>query len=252
MQRLVDLGAGLSICSAKISELREQDLNARVMDDAMFAQLVANIRRRGRLESLPYCAVAEGGTLEDIEIVSGHHRVRGAAAAWGADAEIPFLLDESGLTRSQITAKQLAHNAIEGQDDPDIIRQLLAKIPNIDDLLETFIGAELAAPKVEPVIFPDIAIEFRTLSFAFLPHQMAAFDALMDSLAGRQDVVGVAPMEMFEPFVAAVGRYSRVKRVGRAATVIAELTEIALREALLAEAQRKGAEDGDGANGPGD
>ena len=60
-----------------LSELREQDLNVRYMKDAMFKQLVSNIRSRGNLESLPFCA----RVVEKIEIISGHHRARAAKAA---------------------------------------------------------------------------------------------------------------------------------------------------------------------------
>lgn len=74
------------------SSLREQDLNARTMPREKFNQLVENVKRRGQLEELPYCAETEKG----IEIVSGHHRVRAAKNA-GLET-IPVLLDRSGLS----------------------------------------------------------------------------------------------------------------------------------------------------------
>lgn len=244
MQKLLDLGHGISICRVALNEVKEQDLNARMMEHGMFAQLTANVRRRGTLESLPYCAIPRGG--EQIEIVSGHHRFQAAGAAGLEDVVI--LLDESGLERSQITAKQLAHNAISGFDDPDTLAQLLASITNVDDLLETFIGADqIELPKTEPIVFPDLEFTYRTLSFAFLPHQLDNFQLLIDSLAGRQDIVAVAPMELYETFTQAVSRFSRVKKIARASTVVALLTDIALREAALAEAEEAEAEADDAA-----
>src|SRR6266699_1322539 len=47
--------------------------------------------------------------------ISGHHRTRAATAA--GLSELFVLVDVTGLSRSQIAAKQLAHNAIEGQDN---------------------------------------------------------------------------------------------------------------------------------------
>jgi hypothetical protein len=235
MERLLDLGNGMSIAKAAIGELKEQDLNARVMDHGMFAQLVANVRKRNSFESLPYCAFPAGA--EEIEIISGHHRVQAYAAA--GYKEVVFLLDESGLTRSQITAKQLAHNAIAGYDDQQVLQRLLDSISDVDDLLEM--------PKLEPIAFPDVSIEYRTLSFAFLPHQLENFELLLDSLTGRQEMIAVAPMELYDAFVKAVSRFSRVKRIGRAATAVALLTEIALQEAQRAEDEEAAAEADDAA-----
>ena len=73
MQVLSDLGNNLKIVKVDInSELKEQSLNAQTMGKEAFSQLVANVKKRGGLESLPYCVLKDG----KIEIVSGHHRVR--------------------------------------------------------------------------------------------------------------------------------------------------------------------------------
>jgi len=210
----------------------------------MFAQLTANVRNRGALESLPLCAVPEGS--DQVEIVSGHHRFQAAAAAGLPDVII--LLDQSGLTRTDITAKQIAHNAIEGFDDPGVLRQLLDSLGNdVDALLETFIGAELIEqPKLEPIVFPDVEFEYKVLSFAFLPHQLDNFDQLMDQLQGRQDLVPAAPMEQYDAFVKAISKYARVKRIGRAANAVAYLTEVALRELATIEQLEALGQDGEG------
>ena len=77
-QELV-IGDDLVIRIVKISELREQDVNAQQMSSRDFDRLTENIRIRGQVESLPYCHQPNGeGT---IEIISGHHRVRAARKA---------------------------------------------------------------------------------------------------------------------------------------------------------------------------
>lgn len=137
MQILSELGNNLKIVRVDINkELKEQDLNAQIMSKAAFSQLVENVKKRGGLESLPYCVLKDG----KIEIVSGHHRVRACRAA--GIVEIPILLDESNLTRSQIIAKQLAHNSIVGTSDKDILKQLYEEMDNIDDKLESFINVD--------------------------------------------------------------------------------------------------------------
>ena len=107
-ERILELGNGLELWKVHPSALREQDVNARSMPKAMFERLSQTIGRDKRLESLPLCARTEKG----LEIISGHHRTRAATAA--GLSELFTLVDVTGLTRSQIAAKQLAHNAIEG------------------------------------------------------------------------------------------------------------------------------------------
>jgi len=233
LTKLLELGPNLWLAKIGTGEAKEQDSNARMMEEGMFAQLTANIRKRSGLESLPFCATPKDS--EEVEIVSGHHRFQAAAAA--GLKEVFILYDDSGLSRQEITAKQIAHNAIEGFDDPETLKQLLASIGDVDLLLETFIGADqIQIPKLDPIVFPDVEFSYRTLSFAFLPHQMASFDLLMDTLAGRQDFVGVAEMAIYDDFVRAVSRFARVKKIGRVSTALALITEVALKEVATIEA----------------
>src|SRR3990167_3081838 len=107
---LAVLGNGMEVWRVGVDDLQEQDKNARTMSPQAFQRLVANIKNGDRLESLPFCVLRPNG---DIEIVSGHHRTRAARAA-GLN-EVPVLIDTTTtLTRSQIVAKQLAHNSISG------------------------------------------------------------------------------------------------------------------------------------------
>ena len=88
---VADLGEGMHIRMVSThGDLREQPVNAQVMDRGTYETLVANITKRGHLESLPYCAVYEGR----VEIVSGHHRI--SAAQSGGLHTIPVLVDASG------------------------------------------------------------------------------------------------------------------------------------------------------------
>ena len=68
---------GIRLARCDLDALREQDINARVMDDAKFNQPAANIEKRGTLEQLPCCVLTDRG----VEIVSGRHRARAARAA---------------------------------------------------------------------------------------------------------------------------------------------------------------------------
>ena len=73
-ETVADMGFGLVIAKVKLTDFREQDINARIMKTEMQKQLTDNIKKRGQLESLPFCALIDG----KIEIISGHHRIRSA------------------------------------------------------------------------------------------------------------------------------------------------------------------------------
>lgn len=221
---LTDLGGGILIAKADIKLLREQDVNARIMKDDKFNRLVSNIKLRGGLESLPLCVFTDGR----IEIISGHHRVKASREA--GLKEIPFMLDISGLSRSQIAAKQLAHNAISGVDDQDTIKEILRMIDNVDDMLESAMDKDLFSSMeqtIDSLKTPAIDFEWKTIQFTFLPHQLADFRQVVEN-SPKADYEGVAALELFEPFVKAMRdtqKFDEVKSVG---TAIYVMTKAAL------------------------
>ena len=212
---ITDLGSGVFVTVVPISELREQDINARIMDDGKFKQLVNNIKKRGTLESLPFCAY----TVKGVEIVSGHHRTKAAREA--GLKNIPVLLDMSGLNRSQIAAKQLAHNAISGIDDQNTLREIAKIITDVDDMLESAIDKDIfkeQRAEIERLATPAIDPDWKTVQFTFLPHQTRDFDKLVEKTEGVE-IAGVVEIEQFKPFIEALEKtqsFQDVKAVGTA------------------------------------
>lgn len=137
-ETVADMGSGLVIAKVKLTDFREQDINARIMKTEMQKQLTDNIKKRGQLESLPFCALIDG----KIEIISGHHRIRSAKDS-GVLTELFVILDTTGLRRSQVAAKQLAHNAISGFDDQSTLKEIAKMIDDVDDMLESYIGKDI-------------------------------------------------------------------------------------------------------------
>ena len=210
-----------------MTDLREQDLNAQVMQPAEYQRLVENIRNRGALESLPYCAQPPG--QDYVNDVSGHHRVRAAFEAGMSD--VWAMVDTSALTRSQTTAKRSPTTSSSVGLDEAVLRQLLDRVINVDDLLETGLPERfMPSPPSDAVaiLTPAADFDWRTISFAFLPHQLTDFDALIARLDGRQDLVAVAPLDVYDSFVKALGGFQRVRKVTSAGTAIALLTRMAL------------------------
>jgi len=227
---VAQIGPELELRFVRCIDLQEQDINAQVMHPKEFEQLVSNIKDRGALESLPYCA--QPGGEGKVEIVSGHHRMRAARQA-GMDT-IPVLVDTSALTRSEVVSKQIAHNALVGQSDEKILRQMISEIDNPDDLLRTGLDADMMPlPQMKDdtdLATPQAAFEWRTVAFTFLPHQLDNFKELLDQIDGRQDLIGAAPLELFPEFAREVAKFSRVKEVRAVGTAIYMLTKLAAKE----------------------
>lgn len=219
---------GMFVRWVDVAALREQDVNAQVMQPQQFARLTANIKDRGMLESLPYCYQPGGEGV--VEIVSGHHRARAARAA--GLKQIPVIVDTRPMTSSQKASKQIAHNELHGSPDEALLRQLAALITDVDDMLASGLGEDYL-PTVEPdktsMDVPSAAFDWRTVTLTFLPKQMDTLTDVIDTI-GSVDLAGVAPVTLFEDFAKACYRYGRIKEVKAIGTTIALLTEIAQRE----------------------
>lgn len=212
-----DMGSSLVIAKVQIDKVKEQDINARIMKNEMQDQLTANIMKRGQLESLPFLVLKD----EKLEIVSGHHRIKSARAA--GMKEIFAIIDTSGLSRSQIAAKQLAHNAISGFDDDSTLREIVKMISDVDDMIESFIGKDIMEEPLEQydkMMSPAIQFDFKNVTFSFLPHQVEDMNALIKNLeVSTPDIVGVAPYEQCKSFVETLNKYQKftdIRNVGAA------------------------------------
>jgi ParB-like chromosome segregation protein Spo0J len=226
-QRILELGNGLELWKVHPSSLREQDTNARSMPKAMFERLWQTIGRDKRLESLPFCAKTERG----LEIISGHHRVRAATAA--GISEMFVLVDVTGLTRSQIAAKQLAHNAIEGQDNEQLVSEIYRQIQNAEEKLEAFINTkldvEIPRVKIEGL---DIDVDFKTVLLIFLPRVKERLDRALEyirSSGQKLDGVYIASDTDYSPLEKAVRRIHEEYDVRVVADTIGKIAELAFQ-----------------------
>ncbi len=214
---IYDMGSGLVIAKVQIDKVKEQDINARIMKNEMQDQLTANIIKRGQLESLPFFVLSNG----KLEIISGHHRVKSARAA--GLKEVIAIIDVSGLTRSQIAAKQLAHNAISGFDDDSTLREIVKMITDVDDMIESFVGKDIMEEPLEQydkMLSPAVQFDFKNVTFSFLPHQVQDMDALIKNLEiTAPEIIGVAPYEQCKSFVETLSQYQKftdIRNIGAA------------------------------------
>lgn len=224
-EELADIGSGLIIAKVKITDIREQDINARIMKTEMMKQLTDNIKKRGQLESLPFCVLTD-----KIEIISGHHRCRAAREA--GMKEIVVILDVSGLTRSQIAAKQLAHNAISGFDDNDVLKEIAKLITDVDDMLESYIGKDILEEpmaEIDKLLSPTVSFDWKNVVFMFLPHQISDLDKLIKAVESQHpDFIGAAGIDQYKDLMETLSKYqgfSNIKNVGAAIHAMIKNTE---------------------------
>ena len=226
-EHVADMGSGLIIAKVAANCIREQDINARIMKAEMQQQLTDNIKKRGQLESLPFCALTQDDTR--IEIISGHHRIRS-----GKDAglkEFYVILDVSGLNRSKIAAKQIAHNAISGFDDKSTLKEIAKMLEDVDDMLESYAGKEILSEpegEIEKYLAPSMSFDWKNISFMFLPHQIKDLDKLVDMTKRLSpEYVGVSDIDEYKSFIDALSKYqgfADVKNVGSAIHAMTKLT----------------------------
>ena len=224
---VAEMGSGLVIAKVPSEKIREQDLNARIMKTEMQKQLTDNIRKRGQLESMPFCALTQDGTR--VEIISGHHRIRSGKEA--GLKEFFVILGTSGLSRSKITAKQIAHNAISGFDDKETLKELAKMLDDVDDMIESYAGKEiLGEPEgdLENYLSPNIQFDWKNIVFLFLPHQVKDLERLAEETKKfSPDYVGVVNREDYEPVIKTLAKYQQfaeVKNVGAAIHAMIKIT----------------------------
>lgn len=234
-EKVAVLDEGLEVWKLDIATIKEQDVNAQVMDKRRMRILTSNIKNRGALESLPY--VYKNG--DNFEIISGHHRTRAANAA--GMKQVYALVETNQLTKSQITSKQIAHNELVGEADQEILGQLVRQMQEADDLIASGLPEEyLNSIQGESVTIdlPQLDFDWRKVELTFLPKQLKEFETLCKSVGNQTEMVGVADREQFDAFSNAMIQYGRTMDIKSVGTVVSLLTEIALREieeAKLAE-----------------
>jgi hypothetical protein len=142
------------------------------------------------------------------------------------------LVDVTGLTRSQIAAKQLAHNAIEGQDNEQLLAEIYRQIEDADSKLEAFVDqkldVEIPRVKIEGL---DVEIDFKTVLLIFLPRVKERLDRALEYLRSsgqRLDGVYIAADSDYAPLERAVRKINEEYDVRVVADIIGKMADLAL------------------------
>jgi hypothetical protein len=126
---------------------------------------------RGPLPAPPTCYPPGSPQDDRYTILSGNHRVKAAKDA--GLTEVTLLYTDRELTHAQQVAIQLAHNAIAGQDDLAILRELYDEINDValkeySGLDDVLLG-KLNPPDLDPL--SEKGLDYRIVSIAFLPER---------------------------------------------------------------------------------
>lgn len=227
-EKIAELGEGLELWKVGIDEAREQDVNARVLAKNKFEHLARTLAKDKRLEQLPLLAMTK---KRGLEIVSGHHRVRAARTA-GLDHYFA-LVDVTDLTPDQIKAKQLAHNALQGDDDEEILRRIYESIQDVDARIESAIDGDALAERIRvEVPNMDMGMEYKTALITFLPYEMDRFERAVEILiveANRDEkkfyLAELKLVEVWKRVMARVGKEYEVRAMGTQMVRIAAIVE---------------------------
>lgn len=164
---------------ARADEIDFLDKNARFMTKEQFASLTHNIKADGGLTSIPLCYKQADGRLL---VLSGNHRIKAAIEA--GQPEFLVLLIDKELTKQQQIAIQLSHNAIEGQDDEQILKELWKQIDDLEASIYSGFSSELIN-KLNSTDFITISeqrILFQEITLLFLPEEIEDFQAICEGI----------------------------------------------------------------------
>jgi len=211
-----------------LRSLRRQEVNARFMRKEQYDRLVRNIADDGCLTSVPLAYQPDPSV--DPELISGHHRTQAALEALGADveADVMVVLDEQSL--SEIRARQISHNAINGEDDLATLKQMYEEIDDVD--WRAYSGVDdKTLELMEQVDLSSLAeanLEFQTVQIMFLPHEKEEAEQAFDD--ARKLVTAearwLAALEQHEPVLAALELARNSYSVGNIATALGVILEV--------------------------
>lgn len=173
-------------------------------------------------------------------MLSGNHRVKASIDA--ALETIPILHVRGPLTKERATALVLAHNAINGDDDPNILKELYDSLSFsekqysglTDDVFKNLLTVDVSSLAIGSEQFEEITL-------TFLPEDARAFLDMLKRI-GKSDkkLHLVAQMAEFDKMFEAIVAVKKKRNVHNTALAVAMLAELAMER--LAQLGDDGAE----------
>ena len=226
-------------------ELKLLEKNARYMKAEQFQSLVENIKKDGNLSSLPLCYREKDGKLR---VLSGNHRVQAGRQAGVEQILVMVVGDEKDA--DERLAIQLSHNAIAGQDDLVILKELWEAITDVQ--AKVYAGLDSDTVKaLQGIQFAAIAeqrLQYKIVTFTFLGHEVENLDELLKAIAVAfaSDVVYLATLEAYAPLyelMLKIKKHCLIKNTTAAFMKYNELALIGYDQMVKVESEQGGAAD---------
>jgi hypothetical protein len=155
-------------------------------------------------------------------VLSGNHRTMAAIEA--GLTSIGWVEITEPLPRQRQIALQLSHNAIAGQDDPAILKELYDELEAVEwrqysglddkalDLLE----------KVDVTGLGEANLDFATVQIVFLPDDLERAEAAIDAAkaTGAADARWTAGLAQYEAVLDAIETSRAAYKIGNVATAL--------------------------------
>ena len=175
-----------------------------------------------------------------LTILSGNHRVAAAIKAGIEESDVIEVTNR--LTREQFVALQLSHNAIVGQDDQAVLKELYEEL---DFEWKEYSGLTDEAFNVAELDVTMLRVDqpfFEELTIAFLPGDKAIFMEWLDKLARSKAAARlVGQYEDFTQFFDAIIAVKEAKGVVNSAVALRLMAELAGRQLEAEQAEQEAA-----------
>jgi ParB-like nuclease domain len=224
--------SGLKLAWVSIAELKEQDINARTLNPHKFDRLVKNLKNGG-MESVPFCNMDDKGVYW---LISGHNRKRAAQEAGKTNM---LVLYRENMTEEQQRAKQIAHNAIDGDDNMGILEQMAVQITDIalrfESAADLIIGDGSVDEKIQNYMVDLSAItdEFRAITLVFTTGKLdqvnMAVGAIETAVDQNPDFMGsfLEPRENLREFQKACNAISKRLNINNNPMIFSAMARLA-------------------------
>lgn len=214
--------------------------NARYMTKEQLDRLTENVKGDGFLSQIPFCIKEANGKYR---VLSGNHRVKSAIKA-GLPKILVMFGDESDFDEQRQMAIQLSHNAISGQDDLAILKELYLSLKDLQ--LKAYSGineAELMAYKAfdfAAISEQDIALN--EINFMFSDANVKDVEKVLDALDKKgvdpeKDALVLGDVDRFIETMTRVKKRLNIKNRSVALLAMCRICEEYLNEAEGEERQ---------------
>lgn len=210
--------------------------NARFMTADQMRRLASNLKKDNALTSA--VLVYPDAASRKLIVLSGNHRVEAAILA--GQSIIPVMVIQSWLTEERKLAIQLSHNAITGQDDPNILGKLYESLT-----LEYKAYSGLTDDSfniLEKLDIDSLAIgtpQYEEILLLFLPNDKEAFLKHLERLGKpvEKRAYLMAEYEDYARLFDAIVAVKQFKNIFNTAVAIRALADLAIERLQQLEAE---------------